>query len=127
MSDLIWVVVKRMTPIEKKCLPCPKLNKIKFSFADIAISRERSGDSGFEFGTVMCDQTFLEKPRRSRRFFLSWPVTEKARGRGRGREGWGFRVGTSPAAAAGGLILSSSASPLGVREDGGKRTVGLAL
>lgn len=50
LSDLIWVVAKRMTSIETKCLPCPKLNKIRFSFADVAISRERSGDSGFEFG-----------------------------------------------------------------------------
>lgn len=45
LSDLIWVVVKRMTSVETKCLPCPELNKIKFSSADIAVSTESSRDS----------------------------------------------------------------------------------
>lgn len=45
LSDLIWVVVKRMTSVETKSLPCPELNKIKFSSADIAVSTESSRDS----------------------------------------------------------------------------------
>lgn len=33
----------------------PQLNAVKFSCADRAVSRDRSGNSGFEFGRALCD------------------------------------------------------------------------
>lgn len=41
--------MKSMTSIQKKCLPRPKLNKIKlFGLANMTLNREKNGNPGFE-------------------------------------------------------------------------------
>lgn len=71
--------MKNMISVQKKYLPCLIRNKVKlFSFASIAVSSERMGGSGFEFGRVIGDWMVHENPWWSRHLFLGWPVTDRA-------------------------------------------------